>query len=251
MNSDTIKKDNKKALPKLLVTVLICMIVGGFMGFFSGVFSKSILSDAVMSVVDNALHVLSLWGIPAATVILLVPAVFVYHKAKKLYAAWDGEDENAADRIEYLLDFGILFSVVLMPLILFFMSACLAYRNEVLVITACALMASAACAAVLQQKIVDLTRKMNPEKRGSVYDRNFQKQWIDSCDEAERKQIGEAAYKSYLATNVACILLWVALFFAYLMFDTGLLAAFVVLLLWGIMQVTYVLSCIKQSRRKQ
>lgn len=250
MNSDTIKKDNKKALPKLLATVLLSMIAGGFIGFFSGVFSKSVLSDAVISVIESGLYVLSLWGIPAATAALLIPTLFVYRKAKKLYSGWDGEDEQVADQIEYLLNFGILFMVVLMPLILFFMSACLAYRNNVLIIAAGAVMVSAACIAVMQQKIVDLTRRMNPEKRGSIYDMNFQKKWVDSCDEAERKQIGEAAYKAYLATNAVCVLLWLALFFVYLVFDTGLLAAFMVLFVWGVMQAAYVISCIRQSRKK-
>lgn len=52
---------------------------------------------------------------------------------------------------------------------------------------------SCACVIFAQQKAVDLERRMNPEKHGSVYDAKFQKKWLDSCDESERRQIGEAS----------------------------------------------------------
>lgn len=39
---------------------------------------------------------------------------------------------------------------------------------------------------IIQQKAVDITKIMYPEKTASVYDLKFQKKWVDSCDEAEK-----------------------------------------------------------------
>ena len=58
-------------------------------------------------------------------------------------------------------------------------------------------LASVAVLVVLQQKIVDLERRINPEKRGSVYDMKFQKTWMDSCDEAERARSARPATGLY------------------------------------------------------
>lgn len=249
MNTGAIKKENKKALPKLLITVLISMVLGGIVGFFSGAANESGLSDVVISIVNKGLYIVCPWGIPAVDFILVLPAYVIYRKAKKLYSAWDGENEIIPDQADNLLNWCILLITLLMPINFFFMSVCMVCRSESILLVTVELIAATTLIVVLQQRIVDLTRKMNPEKRGSIYDRNFQKKWIESCDEAERRQIGEAAYKAYLTTNAACISLWVVLFFMHIIFNTGLLSTFVVLLLWGIMQASYVLSCIKQSRK--
>ena len=40
-----------------------------------------------------------------------------------------------------------------------------------------------------------LTRRINPEKQGSVYDTKFFEKWVDSCDESEQRQMGQAAFQ--------------------------------------------------------
>ena len=81
----------------------------------------------------------------------------------------------------------------------------------------------AAAGGAPAEDIVDLERRINPEKRGSVYDMKFQKTWMDSCDEAERAQIGQACYRAYMVGTKVCIFLWVALLILNFVFDFGLL----------------------------
>lgn len=79
-------------------------------------------------------------------------------------------------------------------------------------------------AVLLQQKTVDLVKEMNPEKKGSIYDEKFQKLWWESCDEAERRQIGQASYKAYSTASKFCAYFWGALFLGNMIFDYGLSA---------------------------
>ena len=104
-------------------------------------------------------------------------------------------------------------------------------------------------ATVLQQKVVDLTKKINPEKRGSVYDMQFQKKWMDSCDESEQRQTGQACYKAYLAATKVCLWIWVALMVFHFAFGTGLLPAAAVLAVFGVLQITYTLESIRLGRK--
>lgn len=67
------------------------------------------------------------------------------------------------------------------------------------------MLVSVALVVLVQQKIVDLVRRMNPEKQVSVYDSKFQKKWYNTCDEAERAQIGQASYQAFQAANRAAL----------------------------------------------
>lgn len=95
---------------------------------------------------------------------------------------------------------------------------------------------------------VDLTRRMNPEKKGSVYDTRFRKKWLESCDESERRQIGEASYQAYTVTNRVCLWLWMVLVILSLVFDIGLLPVLTVMIPWGTLQAAYVAACIRMGR---
>lgn len=91
---------------------------------------------------------------------------------------------------------------------------------------------------------------MNPEKRGSVYDAKFQKKWFESCDESERRQIGQACYRAYMVTGRVCMGLWLVLVVLTMVFEMSLLPVFILLLIWGVMQVTYTLECIRLGKGK-
>ena len=105
-------------------------------------------------------------------------------------------------------------------------------------------------AVILQQKCVDLLKDINPEKKGSVYDMKFQKIWFDSCDEAEKRQIGQASYKAYSTTAKFCPFLWAIVFIGNMIFDYGLMPSTVVLIVWGVLQMSYMLEAMKLGRGK-
>lgn len=84
---------------------------------------------------------------------------------------------------------------------------------------------------IIQQKVVDITKIMYPEKTASVYDLKFQKKWVDSCDEAEKIMIGRCAFEAFKVTNSVCGALSIILAISALMFDIGFLPSFVVCLI--------------------
>ena len=108
-----------------------------------------------------------------------------------------------------------------------------------------------ALATLLQQKTVDLTKKMNPEKRGSVYDMKFQERWWESCDEAERRQIGQASYKAYVTVSRFCPYCWGVLLLGNMVFHYGILPSAVVLVIWAVLSVSYTREAIRLGRRGQ
>ncbi len=96
-----------------------------------------------------------------------------------------------------------------------------------------------AYSSVSQRQIVDQLREQNPEKQGSVYQFNFQKVWLQSCDEAEQLQIYRAGYRAYQAGVYTCLGLWLAVVIANLMgwlrWDSILLVG----VIWLVLQSVY------------
>ena len=101
---------------------------------------------------------------------------------------------------------------------------------------------------VVQKLCVDLLRRVNPEKRGSVLDTRFRKDWLGSCDEAEKLMIGKCAYKAYAAANTACAVLAIIFAVCALIFNTGFLPSFAMCVIWFVLQFIYYRETIRYSK---
>lgn len=249
------KGENRKALPKFALTMLGSLLLGGLLGFAVGVGRFFVAADNLIPWINGALSAATPWGIPVTSVLTLGPAFFLYRSAAKKFAAWGGGDEDeTSESIEASLSWVLLLSAVQLLINFFFMAAfCVYYMDAD--IDALALVGvfvvSDALVIFAQQKTVDLERKMNPEKHGSVYDTKFQKKWLESCDESERRQIGQACYKAYMVATRFCLGLWLVLVILSMVFEMSILPVFVLLLVWGVLQVTYTLECIRLGKHSR
>ena len=181
------QSENRRALPKFFLTMLGSLLVGGAAGFVIGmghIFGVD-LSDAAVWL-DGAVYSATSWAIPVTSVLTLGGAFWLYRRAGQKVSGWDGGDENdASEEAERLLSWSMLLSAVQLLINLFFMAAVAVYymeKNGLPIVAE--FIVSCGLVIFAQQKSVDLTRKMNPEKRGSVYDSKFQKKWLESCDES-------------------------------------------------------------------
>lgn len=249
------KSENRKALPKFFVTMALSLLGGGVLGFVIGCSRIFGLEAAALAEgLSAALSAVTPWGIPVTSLLTLGCCFLLYRSAAKQYAAWGGGDEDeTSESIDVLLSWMLLLSALQLLFNLFFLAAfCVYYLDGEVSALAHVGVFLLSCGLVIfaQQKAVDLERRMNPEKHGSVYDTKFQKKWLDSCDESERRQMGEASRRAYMVTTRLCLGLWLVLVILSMVFEMSLLPVFVLLLVWGTMQVTYTLECIRLGRGK-
>ena len=247
------KSENRKALPKFTLSLLGSLLVGGVIGFAVGLSRAMGLDTAALAEgLNTALEAVTPWGIPVTSALTLGSCLVLYRSAAKKFAAWDGGDEDETSAaIELAMSWVLLLSSVQLLINLFFLAAFCVYCMDK-EISALALVGVflVSCGFVIfaQQKAVDLERKMNPEKHGSVYDAKFQKKWLESCDESERRQIGQACYRAYMVGTRFCLGLWLVLVVLSLVFEMSILPVSVLLLVWGVMQVAYTLECIRLGK---
>lgn len=245
---DSVKQDNRRALPKFLAVVVCAALLGGIGGFFGAMAADEGTLEAIRAGLDRMMQLVGPWGIPASGVLLLFPAWLCYRSACKQYGAWDPDSEEGTEEIERRMNLSMLLTTLGMIFDFFFLAASFQFAQPLL--NSALFLLSLVCITLLQQKIVDLTRRMNPEKQGSIYEMKFQKTWFASCDEAERAQIGQASFQAFRTASVACMIVWLVLTLLNFTAGTGLLPVLAVLVVLGVLQVSYILACMGMHSRR-
>lgn len=255
--NDEIRNANRKALPKFLLIVLCGGLAGGVIGYSAASNGIDMLADNIRQAGGYFGMNIAPWLLVAAAVITLIVCVPMYHKAAVKLKDWDGEDEQVSDFIEKRVSYIIWITTAALILAFFLITASYSggplmfeeKRTVVMyIVSIAAFVAIIVEVLVLQQKCVDITKKMNPEKTASIYDMKFRKKWVDSCDEAEKIMMGKCAFKAYTATNISCAVLAAVFAVSSLLFSAGLMASFAVCLVWIINQSVYCRESLKSSK---
>lgn len=260
------KEQNKKAFGKFAVIMLCSVLLGGVIGFFFCAMLDHYDVTATSEMLGSAVTVGLGCGMPVVMSVLWVVAVsYVLWAIKRTRREWndarnledeafdswyekaDGRLENALELTSYLtiinyFGFSASFYAMLYhkdrtPYGLFLLSL------AVLIITIIS-------SIMLQSRIVDMVKIINPEKSGSVYDMKFQDKWIESCDEFEQLMIYKAAFKAYKVTNFVCTMLWMVFTILALVIKLSLWPVAIVSFFWFLMTVTYTTECKKLAKGK-
>ncbi len=250
--NDEIRQANRKALPRFLLILILAGLAGGAAGFCAAFFGLDAMAAGFHSAGKAFSCRVAPWLQVVCAVAELAVCLPLYRISKREAAAWDGEEEAVSDRIERRVSIVLWISGTAFICSLFLLTASYAGGVDgsslLPLVSIAGFAAVAAETIVLQQKLVDLCKRLYPEKQGSVYDFKFKKKWMDSCDEAEKILIGKCAYKAYSAVNIACLVLWLVLTMAALFLDIGFLPALAVCIIWAVSQSVYCYWSLRLSR---
>lgn len=247
------KSENRKALPKFFL-IILCSLVAGVLLGIGIAFAEGGWTMQFAAAVHKGLVAAAPWLLWSMAVLALAIVLVIRHMVKKRLAVWQEEDEEGLQAMDSLLNVGMLFNSIFSVLSYFLTAVPLCCFQEfssiAFIVSLAGFIACMAVMTVSQQLLVDLTKKLYPEKRGSVYDPKFQKTWYASCDEAERAMIGQAAMTAYKAGSYTCLALWLILVIGNLLFDFGLIPIAVVMAVWLVMTVSYITACMRLEKRK-
>lgn len=252
---DPVSRDNRKNWPRFAAILIVSLFAGGVLGYAAAEIMESPSLAGTIRNLGTVLGICAPWLVLGA-LLFWAGAVICYHRGKALFTAWNGEDEDVPESAEHLLSWAVLWltvaqffafltfsvAVSLMPLGYVTYPGLLAATVGLLVVTFLVLFA--------QQRVVDLTRRINPEKQGSVYDFKFRKKWLASCDEAERQRIGQAAYSSFLVTTRITMIVWIVMVLVNLYLPIGPLPVLAALIPWGAGQIAYLSACLKMEHSR-
>ena len=251
---DRIQKDNKKALPKFMAVIVTAALIGGVLGFLASLAAHGARVEAIPQLLTDFLRAVAPYLIPAIWIPVILIQFLMEKKVRAMLSSWDGEDEDIPEQIDRKLDILLTVHNVAMGLgyLAFSIEPTLGLSGGPMSDAAMFLefIVMMAVIVYVQKRTVDLSRTLNPEKQGSVFDMKFCEKWNNSCDEAEKKIQGEASFKTFLIMNRLLISAWAVLFFLNMLFPIGFMAFFLVLGIWIAMQLIFNLTAMKLSRHK-
>lgn len=258
---NSIKKDNKKSGMLFIVIMVVCGIFGGILGMIFAMARKSIPEmQAAFEEFMTANIITFAVVIPLVMILMILfAAVWSIRNIKITKNSASGfierDDEESLRRIDKKLSYN-LWILNGIGIIFYFLFAVMMFADikfglkqvpKISIYTVVVFLAAILIIIKLQQKLVDCTRIINPEKKGSVYDLNFAKKWEESCDEAEKLTIYRAAYKAYQRVNILCIVLWAFFVILGIFSGIGFLPVVTVIIIWTVLSCTYNYYAIKYS----
>jgi len=208
-------KNEKKLQTKFVVRMGVSLIVGLMLGLslptLINIYKESSLNFG--SFFDKYFTFARTIILPIIMLIAMIGYIIYasrkLSKCKPKVDAWDGEDEDYIEATDKELNQVLLVSNIFIILdqlcfgmVTYNMLDNITKQNAgIFLATIAVYFIILIYSFVTQNTIIKLTKKYAPEKKGSLYDKDFTKAWMDSCDEAEQRMIGQAAYKSYLTTS--------------------------------------------------
>lgn len=236
------ERTKKQIAVRFVLLMLGCALLGGVIGFAMAATSATAMD--VMAGFENLLAGFGPWWyLPGAALLVLSSGYYLAGK-KQLPDTEAEEDFQKADR---LLSLSMVFSGIASAYVIIAMA--LSYFASV-TIAVLLLIVELIWTVLLQAKAVNATKVLYPEKRGSVWDTKFQKDWYGSCDEAERQLIGQCCYKTFMTMNRVFPPVMVLLAILALFDMVSPFACFLVGLLWLVQQTVYLITTHKMEHGK-
>ena len=248
---DTDKKVNKKSNLKIYIifaVMILASLLGGFLAGRLAAVNKDTLDGIIWD------HI---WWITADTLPIvygvLMLATFVvsfvmYGKIKRMIRGWDGEDEDVIVDIEsrittasYLPCVIVFVGLVLFPVCIYAVDR--SYSNSkgmpMTIVSEVVFVVSMILYCVIEKLVIDEEKKLNPEKKGNIFDINFRRDWEKSSDEAELIAIAKSSKKGFMAGIKVGFVMWMLMFVSMFAFDTGVMPIVAVGLVLIVMYVAY------------
>ncbi len=259
---EEIRKEDNKKIGLFAVILVISGLAGGVLGAI-GIGLVDSMRKSGLTFVEFWNQLQRDFAVPASFLLIILDVIFIIisfsylHKGKKLWKSDMDEDEKY-EVVDRKLSFSIVISNVTYYVNFAFFGfafyAAMSFVEGVSenwlhiymrTIDLVVFMATLFINLAIQKACINLTKLMNPEKKGSIYDMKFDKVWYQSCDEAERMQIGLASYKAFQAVNNTLIVLMVIFVLGAMFLEIGILPIIVITVIALVNNITYGVASIK------
>ncbi|MFA9463532.1 MAG: DUF3169 family protein [Velocimicrobium sp.] len=261
---NNINREDNKAKKKFSIIIIFSLVFGFIIGIILSLVSKNFIGttpihkerlNETFLQLGHTIQLMMPYIFLLFSSIWAILMIYIYRSARKEFDCLELEDEIILKTIEkkisialmlttiyYIISYALL-GVIFTGIYNNFKIGLHGYLLSLLVF-----IANIIIYVQMQRKLINLTKEMNPEKRGSVYDMKFRKEWLSSCDEAEQTIIYKSAYKSFVVMSHLFLLLMVLFFLISMLFSVGLFPLILSASLWIIMTLIYHLECMNLSK---
>jgi len=245
-----------KKIKNSYVKLILWMLVGGIIGFIGGFIGGMIELERVESAFNNAFDftIENIILFQIAMFIMVVIVILVnYMSVKKLVNSENENDSDVgeiSDTIERKQTYALACSSSNYILSFIVFGIAIDERNPLIIGSVIVFLISIIFSTFMEVALVKQVKKSNPMKKGDPSDLNFENKWIESCDEAEKLIIYQAAYKTFVIMKHLFLGTLLLVFISKTAFGTGNLPIVMVGLLWLVMILSYSYYGSKLQKKK-
>ena len=248
---DSEKKLKKKSNLKIYIIFAVIILASLFGGFFMGKLvgaNKGTLNEIdwgrIWRFVADALPIM--YGV--LTLAAFVFIFVMYGRLRHAIVSWDGENEDEIADIERRITnvsalpcVVVFVGLVLFPVCIYAIDR--SYSNSkgmsITIVSEAVFVVSMILYCVVEKLVIDEEKKLNPEKKGNIFDIHFRRDWEKSSDEAELIAIAKSSKKGFMAGIKVGFVMWILMFVSMFAFDTGVMPIVAVGLVLIVMYVAY------------
>ena len=258
-------KSNKKSDKKIYITFIVVMVVLYEAGYLVGsLLAKGERNGSLKTVLealkDSLTVVPLLYFVLAIASLIAVGTLYLF--CKKMYKNLQDnpEDDDLWDCLEDKLNQPMILSNVMGNLNLFFFGYVIwmaefnsygkngGYETVIVIADSVLFFVILASEILVQKGVLDIEKKLNPEKQGNVFDFKFNEVWLSSCDEAQKLITYKATYKAFKDTNLTCIIFYALTGIGMFIFKTGIWPMLCVCVIMLVNNLSYMLRAAKLER---
>lgn len=262
MSKEKVLTEEMKSERKSKIIFGVILVASFVIGLVWGLLSPS-LGDAVSfnNFAESVTNIINSQAYYAGTAVMVIVGIVTFvliRQSRKAYELWDEEDDYAIDKIEEKLSwasiivngsviFTYIFSVIGVAQIPNYLAE---GKSGILksVILILGIFLAVIILMIANAKIVNFEKELNPEKKGSVYDTNFHKKWMDSSDEAEKLVIYKCGFAAYKSVNTACLVLFFVCMFGMEVWNWDNIPVLMVGVIWLVSYFNYSAEALKLSK---
>lgn len=259
-------KSNKKDDRKIYITFFVVMAVLYGAGYLVGKFiargEKSGSLEAVLEVLKNRLLVIVPPFYFVLAIAFLIVVCVLYMACRRMYQRQQEHPENDDlwDSLEDKLNWPLILSNTMQIINIFFFGCVIwlaefnsygrngGYEMVIVIADSALFFVILAVGMLIPKGVVDIEKKLNPEKQGNVFDFQFNEVWLSSCDEAQQMLTYKAAYKAFMDTNYVGIALYLITFLGMFIFKKGVSSMLCVCIIMVVNNLSYMLRAAKLER---
>ena len=255
------QKREKKSIWIFVIVIVIALMVGVGAGIIAGAF-KGVITYFSMYAwqIREVLAII----VPSIMVCMNIGmAVVCFTQCRKLKRQIDDwrtteEFEEKLDEVEYRMNIPVIITSIGMVLNFFLVAVNwkLGIGEETLMpignlmskMGNIIFILSFLIEMTVQNKILKLEKELNPEKKGNIFDFSFHKEWLGSCDEAEKTIAYKSGFRAYTTAQYVCLGLWLFCIIGQFAFDTGILSIVCVTIIWLTLVCTYLFEHLRLEK---
>ena len=201
MKSDTKTRNTKKTIVRMLAAMLIGGVIGGVSTVVYEIVFGEDFSGRSLSLLTEVTRRLMVPGLLSVLVVSIAAYEICFKKLRNVCDRIEDAEDEEFHRLDYEEErYGAILqciNVVAQVLCIALLGSGYSMRyihdgrnSLVKFLTACVLfLICFFYCGMAQARYVKLLQKVHPEKKGDIASKDFHKQWLESCDEAEKEAV--------------------------------------------------------------